>query len=101
MPYFKTYELDQQPISVEYSDFSENILVSLISDDNHEGKALVLALDSGAVEAQIPAAINNIRNAAVWHPGNVYDFDYQTTSQTRFFMAYSLMQDYSKNVLVI
>ena len=71
-PYTKIYELDQQPISAEYSDFRENILVSLISDDLHDGKAVVLSVDSGAVKAQIPAAINNVRNAAVWHPGNVY-----------------------------
>ena len=69
-PYTKIYELEQQPISVEYSDFTENILVSLISDEDHAGKAVVLALDSGLVEANIPAAVDSVRNAAVWHPGN-------------------------------
>ena len=90
-PYTKIFELDQQPISVEYSDFTENILVSLISDDGHEGKAVVLALDSGVVEAQIPAAINNVRSAAVWHPGNCecfYDLDSRTAAKSQFFFGY-------------
>ena len=67
--YTKIHELNQQPIAVEYSDFDESILVSLISDEDHEGRAIVLALDSGDVEADIPAAINNMKNAAIWHPG--------------------------------
>lgn len=66
--YTKIHELNQQPIAVEYSDFDESILVSLISDEDNEGRAVVLALDSGDVEADIPAAINNMKNAAIWHP---------------------------------
>ena len=69
--YTKIYELEQRPTSVEYSDFTEKLLVSLLSDDSHEGMVVVWALDSGVVEAKIPAAINNVGNAAVWHPGNV------------------------------
>ena len=69
--YTKIYELEQRPTSVEYSDFTEKLLVSLLSDDSHEGMVVVWALDSGVVEAKIPAAINNVGNTAVWHPGNV------------------------------
>lgn len=67
-PYTKIYELEQRPTAVEYSDFTEKLLVSLLSDGSHEGMVVVWGLDSGVVEAKIPAAINNAGNAAAWHP---------------------------------
>ena len=70
-PYTKIYELEQRPTAVEYSDFTEKLLVSLLSDGSHEGMVVVWGLDSGVVEAKIPAAINNAGNGAAWHPGEV------------------------------
>jgi hypothetical protein len=63
--------LGQDPNAVEYSDFSNEILVSLMSSSDLGGKAIVLDLATDAVNAEFPAAINDSENVAIWHPGKL------------------------------
>ncbi len=60
--------LGQEPVSVEYADWSEEVLVSLSPLGNQRGKAVVIDLLDDSVNATFDGAITE-EGAAIWHPG--------------------------------